>query len=298
MAASAWHTRMFHATEYWSKGQYSDCFLALSSALLIWRDTPEEWGEYMDNEAYNCWLDLVDILRLVGRWPVLELSSFYVDNVEALAAAVANFEAVETNNLASFAQLEKAINADIYWILEGLKLAADYCFRQEIDFDGEEKLLSFELLQGGKIRFYGYSDRPETEEEIAEEAETIAYLRDDFNSLFLAPFMDEKKTVLQQARDFMSAKNYAAALPQFALACREQGAEQKTIFLEMYEAHHRLQQWRAAADVLMKAYLLGLHKSQIRKQIIEVCKQMLSQAAVQNSEDEKARWLRLQDDFS
>lgn len=298
MAAPAWHTRMFYATEYWSKGQYSDSFLAFSAAVIIWREKPEEWGEYMDNEAYNSWLDLVDILRLVGRWPVVELSPFYVDRVEALAAAVALFEAIETNNTASFGLLAKAANADIYWILEGLALAASYCLRQEIPFDGEAKMLSFELLPAGKIKLYGYSDRPETAEEEAEELETIAYLRDDFNSLFLAPFMDEKKTALEQARAFMAAKNYAEALAQFALACREQPNEQKAIFLEMYEAHRALAQWQKAADVLMKAFLLGLHKSQIRKQIIEVCNKMLSQASVQANEDEKARWLRLQDDFS
>lgn len=298
MASTVWHTRIYLATEAFGQQKYEKAFAYFAEAVLVWHDEERE-ADIMDNDEYNGWCDLVDTLRLVGRWPVVELSGHYVQTVETLAAAVSLFDGAQIDSPEHFVSLQNALNADLYWIIEGLQTAAQFCSRHEIPFDSQEKILSFELLPDNKIRLYGWSDLVEEgSAEAAEEAEMIAYLRQDFDSLFIAPYIDKDMTTYEKACELLTQGDYAAAIAQFKLACREEPNLQKEIFMSMYEAHYALGQLREAADVLMKAYLLGLHKSQIRRQIIDICGQMLAREAVQGNPDEKARWLRLQDDFS
>jgi tetratricopeptide (TPR) repeat protein len=186
----------------------------------------------------------------------------------------------------------------LYWLLEGLRLAAIYCERQEIPFDGEEKILSFELLPDSKIKCYGWTDTPEEgTPEAEEEAATIAYLQTDFNSFFIAPYLETNMSAAELGKALLQEKDYAGALAQLQLACREEPQAQKELFLLMYEAHFALDQLREAADVLMKAYLLGLHKSQIRRQIAHISQVMLGKPEILADANERERWQRLYEDF-
>jgi hypothetical protein len=299
MASESWHVAMYKATQQFENKQFIKSFEWLQEALLLWQDADLDASTArMDNEEYNSWCDLVDILTLVGGWAAIEMSAHFARVLDNLTAAIARFELPETCFHAEWQALTAAANEDLYWLLEGLRLTAIYCERQEIPLDGDEKILSFELLPDSKIKCYGWTDTPEEgSAEAEEEAATIAYLQQDFNSFFIAPYLDTDMSAAELGKALLEKQDYTGALAQLQLACREEPQAQKELFLLMYEAHFALGELRQAADVLMKAYLLGLHKSQIRKQITTIAQLMLAKPEISADKNERERWQRLFEDF-
>ncbi len=260
----------------------------------------EAEGLAADETLYNEWYDVADLLTLFGSWAVVELTPHYIELVDRLRSAVDRFEEPKEVQRKDWQQLEQAFGSDLLDLCEGLALVARFVERLGVEMDSEMPYISFAFLPQGRVRLQGWTDSPAAgTAEYEEEQETIAFLVDTFQQFFYAPLPAMSLTPLQAAELHLSNAEYEEAVAQFLAALREVPTkEHQAIFLRLYEAYKGLQRWREATDVLMKAYLLGLHKSKIRPQILDICRLMLAREDIKSDKNERERWERLQEDFS
>ena len=300
MSLDAWHSHIRKAWYHIEKRQYYYTFDYLMQAHLAWIKMPKP--EIMDETIYNQWADMVDFLRIVGRLPIVVLNEYYIHIVENIGTALEAFENIPHSDNA-WSNFSQQVQGKFHYLLKGLQLAAMYVAKQDLDFDGDDKVLSFEFLPGGKIQLYGWTDSPsEGTAEAEEEAETIAYIAEDFNELFVKPVEEENTSSLVLAERYLQKADYNAAISQFLLAIKEDenksDSVQIAIYEHLYTAYYALGKFREALDMLMKAHLLGLGKRAIRQRIVEICDIMLSKEDIKNNAENLERWQILREDFA
>lgn len=299
MSLDAWHSSIRKAWYHVEQKQFYYAFDNLVNAHLAWLKMPKE--EIMNEVIYNQWADIIDFLRIVGRWPVVVLNEHYVQTVENLADALTAFEHIP-HDVNAWINFNKSIQGNFHYLLKGLQMAANYCEKQDLAFDSEDKVLSFEFSKGTKVSLYGWTDSPpEGSEEALEEAATIAFIQEDFNELFYRKLEEEAISTLAQGKKALAKKNYEAAIAPLLLAIKEEANKSDKMQIEIYEmlhiAYYNLGKYRQALDMLMKAHLLGLAKRNIKSRVVEICDIMLAQPAIKNDAIEKERWLLLKEDY-
>lgn len=287
-----WHAAIYKAVEAFRQRQFVALFAHLREAFAHWNQ-PQYGGYVMDNEVYNSLLDIADVLDIVRDCSAAETSRFYRQAVDALRWAT---EAFEQPTQGSWDTLNRAIEA-VKMLVDGLWVGAVYLQKHDLTFDHFPPAISFEITRDGRIRMFGVTDSPaEGTPEAIEEEETIQYLKTEFDAMFLQQEVAQED-YLAKARQQYEAGAYMECVATLQEGIKKQPEIQREAFLLQGEAYWQLLRYADVADVLMKAYVVGIPKKQIRARIQEVCQLMLERPDVVSDEIERERWERLRDDF-